>query len=74
MNATLVLTDVHLCVADCVDATSHVEECECRCGGANHGMSHRAGIQAAKDAVKVRQAREGLFLGAEANYENEEIW
>lgn len=57
MSATLVLTDIHLCVEACWEATSPVEECDCRCEGANHGTPHRAGIQAAKDAVKARTVR-----------------
>lgn len=71
MNATLVLTDVHLCVADCVDATSHVDECECRCGGANHGRTARPGIQAAKDAVQARTV-DGFTPGMLAEINDEE--
>lgn len=43
-----------VCADACQKATSHEDTCECRCGGANHGRPHRAGIQAAKVAVQRR--------------------
>jgi hypothetical protein len=73
VNATLVLTDIHLCVEACWEATSPVEECDCRCGGDNHGRPHRAGIQAAKAAVQ-RRTTGGFTPGMLAAINDEEIF
>jgi hypothetical protein len=64
-----------ICTEDsCQDATSHVEECECSCGGVDHGINHRARNQAARDAVAARIVRTGdVFLGAAAP-DDDEWW
>lgn len=64
MNTTLAT----ICTeASCQDAQTHVEECECSCGGVDHGINHRARNQAARDVITTRITRTSdVFLGAAA--------
>lgn len=55
----------HVCADACQHAISQIEECRCRCGGANHGLVHRPGREAARANVRARVTRTGdVTLGA----------
>jgi hypothetical protein len=51
--------------ASCGAATSHVQECECTCGGSGHGRDHVASRAAAIVSLETRVRRTGdVTLGA----------
>jgi hypothetical protein len=49
--------------ASCLEATSHLEECECACEGVDHGHVWKPALAAAVARLRTRTARDP-FLGA----------